>query len=162
MYIFNRGASGSFTDLESLCDAGFSPIRPISYYVNQGLYSALLNHRLWSHCFHSLDCCLKRIDAITLQVIHVVYWSNGEKSVSPIYTPTACARTHTHTHTQKHLLVSPPASLILCIFSTCFDKSGWYSLESKMTATIVMRMNYTYTKYAEVCIEMKKNNFTSF
>lgn len=45
MYVFNPGASCSFTDLESLFDVGFSHVKPVSCFVNQGLYCLLLNHR---------------------------------------------------------------------------------------------------------------------
>lgn len=42
---FNPGASCSFMDLESLFDVGFSHVKPVSCFVNQGLYCLLLNHR---------------------------------------------------------------------------------------------------------------------
>lgn len=41
-------SSCSFTDLESLRDAGFSQFRLTSCYVNRGLCLVLLNYRIWS------------------------------------------------------------------------------------------------------------------
>lgn len=92
------------------------------------------------------------------QAVSIVYRSNEEESMSPpmpIYplaTPTP-PHTYTRTDTQDH---SPVAPFILCIFSTDFDKSGWYNVKDTMTATIVMRMKYASTKCAQFCIQTKE------
>lgn len=71
----------------------------------------------------------------------------------------------TTTHARTRRTVFPflfsPASFVSCAFGTCWDKSGWFSLKIKITATLVTRKNGTYTKYAEFRMEMKEDNSTS-
>lgn len=145
MYLCNPGAICASTCLESPSDVGFFPFKPISCFVNQGFYRLVWNHRTRQALLsQSFGCCLKRTDAIVLQGIRIVYKVKGRETCVSTYAHlplTAALRPLLPTHTQNHFPISLlTCGFISCIFSACWDKSGWFSLNIKITATIVMRI----------------------